>query len=298
MYKHFLRLVLVEAACVLGVAWAQAPAEVIELPPVDLPAYLASNHKVMVLFTSTDLKCGYCVGADAGFEQAVQKLGRSDWRFVRVQWAPWRAFPPEVAELKVLSIPSRAAVVQGRVVGHADGRVSDVDQLVQGLKAAMGGENWSSSRAERPAPALAARGSDERRARSSSEPVNLKAWQRPMQPGWAEVQGRRTYMLALRQHCLSRNPQTKQALKSAVNQWGRKALQIVLDPSQVGWLEKEEGKRAVAEQEAKFAQAMRKQTGLSHQGELAAEDCERLMNAGVAVPLPLVPQAPPAAKIR
>jgi hypothetical protein len=286
--------------CITFNAWAQATPVVQDILPADLPSYLASNHKVMVLFTSPDPKCGYCVGADAGFEQAVQKLGRSDWRFVRVQWAPWRAFPPEVEGLKVSAIPSRAAVVQRRVVGWADGRVPDVDLLAQGLKAAMAGKNWSPPRAQRPAtaPAPAARGADERKARGSSEPVNLADWLRPMQPGWAEVQGRRTFMLALRQRCLSRHPQTEQVLRSALNQWGRKALQIVMDPSQVGWLEKEEGKRAVAEQEAKFAQTMQTQTGLSHVDELAAEDCERLMNAAAAVPLPVVSPAPPAPKIR
>lgn len=273
-------------------AWVQATPVVQNISAAELPYYLASNPKVFVLFTSPDPKCGYCIGADTLFEQAVQKVSRPDWRYVCVQWAPWRAFPPEVVALKVSGIPSRAAVMQGQIVGWADGQTKDIDVLSQGILAAKRGENWSAPRS-RPQPQVKAQTSPPARAR---EPVNVEDWLPPMQPGWAEVQGRRTYMLALRQHCLSRHPQTEQVLRSALNQWGRKALHIVMDPSQVGWLEKEEGKRAVAEQEAQFAQSLQAQTGLSHLSELASEDCARLMNAAAAVPLPLVSPAP--ARIR
>lgn len=294
MYRRIFRLTLLKSMCALGVAWAQAPVVVQELQAAELPGYLQQYPKVMVLFTSPDPKCGYCVGADTFFEQAVQKVARPDWRYVRVQWTPWRAFPPEVEVLKVSGIPSRAAVVQGRVVGWAHGQTKDIDALSQGILAAKSGENWSAP-SNRPQPQARAQASP---PAQRSKPVNLEDWLRPMQPGWAEVQGRRTYMLAVRQQCISRHPHTEQVLRAALNQWGRQALQIVMDPSQVGWLEKEEGKRAVAEQEAQFAKAMQTQTGLSHVDELAAEDCERLMNAAAVVPLPVVSPAPPAPKIR
>ena len=285
---------LLAAMCIMGscvfAGSAQANPVVSEVAAADLPAYLKAHEKVVVLFTSPDRGCGFCVDADKGFEQAVKRLGASQWRYAIVQWSPWRKLPPEVQALGVGGIPQRVAFVGGKAVGWVDGRERNIDYLVQGLQAAQAGQKWApppQSAQARPAPV---------RPKASKEELDkafdLQNMLRPMQPGWAEVQGRRIYLLALRKHCIDRHPQSDAVLRPVVNAWARKALPVILDPSQVGWLEREEGKRAVAEQEARFAWTMRAQTGLAHQGELDEQACERLVNEAAAVPLPEVDAAP------
>src|SRR5690606_3911483 len=139
-----------------AMVWAQTPTAVQELQAAELPGYLQQHPKAFVLLTSPDPKCGYCIGADTFFEQAVQKVARPDWRYIRVQWAPWRAFPPEVVAMKVTAIPSRAAVLQGQIVGWADGQTKDIDVLSQGILAAKRGENWSAPSRSRPQPQIRA----------------------------------------------------------------------------------------------------------------------------------------------
>lgn len=273
--------------------WAQPTPMVPEVGASDLPAYLKSNAKVLVLFTSPDSKCGFCVGADKGFTQAVQKLSSNnaggDWRYITVQWQPWRDMPPQVQALGVSGVPSRGAFVQGKAVGWANGRETDIDHLTKGILAAQAGQKWS------PLPAPPKPAAAPEKSPTKEEIDRLKdpqSWLQPMQPGWAEIQGRRTFLVALHKDCIARHPQSDAELRPALNAWGKKAWPAVMDIRQVGWLEREEGLKVVAEEEAKFSKTMQAQTGLAYPAPLDEQVCGRLLKAAVAVPLPAYQRAP------
>ncbi len=289
MLKRWIGRGLLVGLWTAGLAWAQTPSAVQELQSAELPDYLQRHPKVLVLFNSPDPKCGFCVGADVSYEQAVRQIAAPDWRFVKVQWTPWRDFPPEVLAQGLGGVPAHMAYVGGKLVGRAEGREKNVEHLRKGLVAAMSGEKWQPLAASRPRPQPLPRPRPREETEKAFNPQN---WLRPMEPGWAEVQGRRTYLLGLRNRCLERHPDSDQALRPLVNDWARKALPIIFDMSQVGWLERDEGKQAVAAQEARFEQAMREQAGLSPKEPLDAADCERLMKLATAVPLPHVPPPP------
>ena len=73
-------------------------AEVKNVLPEELPAYLKAHKNAVVQFTSPDEKCGYCIGADAAFNQ-FENINSGKFAFVRVQWSPWNKFPDIVKEI-------------------------------------------------------------------------------------------------------------------------------------------------------------------------------------------------------
>lgn len=73
-----------------------SPVEVVA--PAVIAAYIQSHPDVLVQFTSSDDRCGYCVSAYQGFDAAAHAYGRAV-KFVRVEWTPWMSFPKEVEAL-------------------------------------------------------------------------------------------------------------------------------------------------------------------------------------------------------
>jgi hypothetical protein len=90
----------VTAFCLFFSFAVQAQTYLPEIASSDLVAYLKANEKIVVLFTSPDRKCGFCIGADETFSQAVRGISSSSssppgWRYIVVQWQPWREIPPQ-----------------------------------------------------------------------------------------------------------------------------------------------------------------------------------------------------------
>ena len=101
-------------------------AEVVDIPPNQLTSYLQSHSEVVVLFTSPDRGCDYCIGAEGPFRIVSRKVGASV-SFVRVQWAPWLKLPPEIRALGVNGIPSQFAYIHAKRVDILPGKIKDPD---------------------------------------------------------------------------------------------------------------------------------------------------------------------------
>ena len=280
-------LVLAEAA------WAQAVPTVPEIAAADLPAFFKANEKVMVLFTSPDRKCGFCVGADRGFLQAAQKLTSSKaeagWRYVTVQWQPWREIPPQVQALGVGGVPSRGAFVQGRAVGWADGREINIDHLAQGLLAAQAGQKWSPLPAPVHSGPVVAQPVAPGLGKMSKEEFARQITQ-PMRDDWVDIQARREYLQTLLKRCTVLHDQAEGVLRPMHKVWGKKVFETVYDLTQASWLETTEGVRAIARQQTGFEQSLREETGLAPQDNLSLAQCQKLSLAATERPVP--PQPP------
>lgn len=285
-------ILAVSAWMIADVAWAQAAPMVPEISAADLSAFLKANEKVMVLFTSPDRKCGYCIGADQGFQQAVDKLSSGEgavWRYVIVQWQPWRNVPPQVQALGVSSVPSRGAFVKGKAVGWADGREANIDHLAQGLLAAQAGQKWSalpvpvSPKPVATQPVVPGPG-------KMSKDEFTRQITKPMRDDWVDIQARREYLQTLLKRCTVLHEQADPLLRPIHKTWDKKVFQTVYDLSQASWLETPEGVRAIAGQQARFEQSLREETGLAPQDELSLAQCQKLSRAATDRPVP--PQPP------
>jgi hypothetical protein len=276
-----------------------AQSQVPEIAASDLPAYLKANEKVMVLFTSPDRKCGFCVGADKGFEQAVQQLaasqtGNSEWRYIVVQWQPWRDFPPQVKDLGVGSVPSRGAFVHGKAVGWADGRETNIDHLAQGLVTVQAGQRWSPLPApHKPTPNTPK--ADTELGKMSQEEFFIRIT-KPMRTDWVDVQARREFLQVLLKRCTVLHDRAEVSLRPLRKEWDKKVFETAYDVSQANWLETTEGVRAIAKQQALFEHSLRQQTGLAPQDDLSLVQCQKLFAAATERPVP--PQPPRGSWIR
>jgi hypothetical protein len=110
---------------------------VVVVTPADLPAYLTKHERVVVLFTSPERGCGYCIGADRSFNEAVAQLPADGWSYVRTEWSPWQNTPPQATALGVLGIPTRLLLQRGAVIGEVMGRRLDAAVLTRQITAAQ-----------------------------------------------------------------------------------------------------------------------------------------------------------------
>jgi hypothetical protein len=109
-----------------------ASAAVRDVPAATIKQVVQSDRLTVVLFTSPDAGCGYCAGQSQLLDDyATSFTGKAE--LLRVQWSPWRAFPPE-AQLpaKMYGLPQWFVFKSGRVVAESVGRVSDL-RAVQAL---------------------------------------------------------------------------------------------------------------------------------------------------------------------
>lgn len=100
-------------------AGSASPVEVVA--PAAIAAYIQSHPDVLVQFTSSDDRCGYCVAAYQGFDAAARSYGRAV-KFVRVEWTPWMPFPKEVEALHDGGYaPVQIAYRSGKELARFDG---------------------------------------------------------------------------------------------------------------------------------------------------------------------------------
>jgi hypothetical protein len=117
------------------VVWAASP--VTELKAQDLAAFVAGHEHVVVQFTSSDRKCGYCIDADKTFDQAAGLRPGRPIAFARVQWSPWRAIPDFGPLLKVYGVPGQFVFRKGKVLAATGGRPQNAPSLVARIDAIM-----------------------------------------------------------------------------------------------------------------------------------------------------------------
>jgi hypothetical protein len=264
--------------CALLLAFAAAgaaQAQVVELAGRDLPAYLQAHEKVMVLFTTSDPACVYCVDADQGFAQAARRLADAGWRYVVVRWMPWNQVPPEVRALGVSAIPQRWAFVRGKFAGWIQGRVRDIDLLVQRMHGLQASVHVPSPSPAVPTKALARATPPYREAARPS--VGLVV---PMRMEWVRAQAQHQYLKALYQHCTQLHPGEAEAmLKPMIEYWERRIAPVAFEPTQSAWLRVPEGVEAVASQRAWLQRNLREHTGLRLEDVLTLDECRTLLTA-------------------
>ncbi len=108
---------------------------VVELQANEVSAYTAKHRHAVVQFTSTDPKCGYCVGADKAFDTVASKAYSQPVAFARVVWpAPWSKLPQFPAEFGVLGAPWHLTFRSGKSAGGLDGMPKDPQEMVQAVE--------------------------------------------------------------------------------------------------------------------------------------------------------------------
>jgi len=122
-------------------AWPAAAAPTVtELSASEIPAFVAKHANVVLQITSSDPRCGYCVGADTVFDAVSVKQFDQAVVFARVQWsAPWSKFPVFTAPLVVSGVPEQKFFKDGKEVGGSPGIEKDASVLFQKIKSAYGG---------------------------------------------------------------------------------------------------------------------------------------------------------------
>ena len=118
--KSSVRLALSIAAAMTSAATASA-AQVAELKPADVAAFVARHPVAVVQSTSPDRKCGYCVGADKAFDRAAAADKAGKYAYARVQHTPWRAIPDFGNVMHIYGVPTSVVFKDGKRVGVLGG---------------------------------------------------------------------------------------------------------------------------------------------------------------------------------
>jgi hypothetical protein len=132
MVQVFLRTIAIATWVLCGSA-AMAQSKVIELQPNEVAQFVQKHPQVVILFTSPDVGCGYCRGADKMFDEAVSALGKPDWTYARVQWARWKETPPFGPGVNVYGVPDHQIYLQGRFAGGGGGKAANPAALMKSL---------------------------------------------------------------------------------------------------------------------------------------------------------------------
>lgn len=112
-------------------------AQVTELSPDKLAAFVAKNEVVVVQFTSPDPKCRYCIGADKSFDAAAAQAKNPALRFARVQWPVWHKIPGFEPLIRVGGIPNQVVFRKGKEMQSAGGRPESAKVLLDQIDAIL-----------------------------------------------------------------------------------------------------------------------------------------------------------------
>lgn len=118
---------LTVSTCVL------AERTITELQPSELSTFVRRHPKVVVQFTSPDVRCGFCTGADQQFAEGVAQAGMEGWKYARVQWPRWNEMPAFAPPVKVWGVPDHQMYEGGEYKGSAGGRAKDAAALMASL---------------------------------------------------------------------------------------------------------------------------------------------------------------------
>lgn len=111
---------------------------VIDLQPEQLSAFVRQHPWVMVQFLSSDLNCGFCIGAAYSFNSAAKYRVDKKMPFARVQWGkPWRDIPRFGTEFQPTGIPSQIVFRNGVKVGGLEGKPQDRNAVFRAMNEAL-----------------------------------------------------------------------------------------------------------------------------------------------------------------
>jgi len=113
---------------------SQAASNIATVHPGDLPTRLAtSKGLVIVLFSSLDLKCTFCLPANPRFDDFATRHASSA-SFMRTTWEPWLGFERDVvaSTYGIRGLPAFLAFRDGRLIGRVDGN-SSIEKLERAL---------------------------------------------------------------------------------------------------------------------------------------------------------------------
>lgn len=111
---------------------------VIDIQPEQLSAFLRQHPWAMVQFLSSDLNCGFCVGAAYSFNSAAKYRVDKQMPFARIQWGkPWRGIPSFGETFQVLGIPSQVVFHNGTRVGGFEGKPQDRNAVFRAMNEAV-----------------------------------------------------------------------------------------------------------------------------------------------------------------
>jgi hypothetical protein len=111
---------------------------VVDLQPEQLPAFLKRHPWAMVQFLSSDLNCGFCVGAAYSFNSAAKYRTDKKMPFARVQWGkPWRNIRSFGDIFQVVGIPSQVVFRSGIRVGGLEGKPQDRNAVFRSMNEAL-----------------------------------------------------------------------------------------------------------------------------------------------------------------
>jgi hypothetical protein len=99
---------------------AASAAQVVELKPSEVAAFVARHELAIVQVTSPDRGCGYCVGADKNFDAMAAAAGDRKIAFARVQYAPWRDIPDFGGLMPVFGVPEQNIFRDGKRIGRTN----------------------------------------------------------------------------------------------------------------------------------------------------------------------------------
>lgn len=115
-----------------------ASAPVTRVSLAELRADLAAGGSPLVLFTSDDPACGFCVPANDGVPARVGRQN-PDAELWMVSWSPWRSFPAELGDVpltgRLEGIPAIVRFSNGReswrVTGYSEALLAQLDQRLR-----------------------------------------------------------------------------------------------------------------------------------------------------------------------
>jgi hypothetical protein len=111
---------------------------VIELQPDQLSAFLKKHPWAMVQFLSSDINCGFCVGAAYSFNSAAKYRVDKQMPFARIQWGkPWRNVPTFGETFQVTGIPSQIIFRNSIKVGGLEGKPQDKNAVFRAMNEAL-----------------------------------------------------------------------------------------------------------------------------------------------------------------
>jgi hypothetical protein len=107
---------------------------VIELKPEQYQAFISKNPWAVVQFISSDMNCGYCIGAAYPFNSAARFRVDKSVPFARVQWSkPWRNIPNFGEAVSVGAIPALVVFNKGKKVGGLEGKPQDRNAVFRAM---------------------------------------------------------------------------------------------------------------------------------------------------------------------
>lgn len=262
----------VVAALALAAPLPSRAVQLNDVRPDRLEAFVKADRVAVVLFTSPDPKCGYCVGQLNVFNAAAVHYRNEPPVFAYVQWKPWREFPRMNLPRRLYGIPHVMVFRNGEVLGELEGRFADPAKLVTLVDDALAGKLKPLPHVATPPEEPAASAATVASAASGANAAALSDADRAA----VSLFLRQELLTAVSRSCATRHPAQADAAQQAEAAWkqrhGQAAGRGMLIAMGAG---NRSDLRALIDPLGK-AQAQQLEGQLPVKKDLQAADCERV----------------------